>query len=137
MTFDRRSFLGGAAGLLGSLLLLPIQGLHAAGRRLGISLGKAPELNTVGGSAILAVKGKAILFVRDTETSVKAFDPTCSHQKCQVAYKKELNCIECSCHGSRFGLDGAVRTGPATHDLTTYPAALDAANGRVIVTVEE
>jgi len=137
MAFDRRSFLGGVLAVAGAMVLLPVRGVQAAVKKLGISLEKVPDLKTVGGSAILAVKGRSILFVRDTETTVRALDPVCSHQKCQVAYRKDGNRIECSCHGSRFGLDGSVQTGPATANLTTYPAELDAANGRIIVSVEE
>lgn len=137
MGFGRRSFLGGALTALGAVVLLPARGARAASKKLGISFDKAPALKTVGGSVVLAVKGKNILFIRDGEASVKAVDPTCTHQNCQVAYQKDGNRIECSCHGSKFGVDGSVQTGPATVPLRTFPAEVDATNGRVIVTVEE
>jgi Rieske Fe-S protein len=137
MVFGRRSFLGASLAALGAALLFPVRGLQAAAKKLGIGLDKAPDLKSVGGSAILKVKGRDILFVRDSETTVKAFDPICSHKKCQVGYKKDSNRIECECHGSKFTLDGVVLNGPATVNLTTLPATLDAANGRIIVTVEE
>ena len=45
-----------------------------------------------------------------------AFDAACPHQGCNVGSVEGAE-IVCPCHGSRFGLDGAVLTGPATSGL--------------------
>jgi glycine/D-amino acid oxidase-like deaminating enzyme/nitrite reductase/ring-hydroxylating ferredoxin subunit len=46
-----------------------------------------------------------------------AVSPTCTHMGCLVSFNKAEKAWECPCHGSRFGLDGAVLQGPATRPL--------------------
>jgi glycine/D-amino acid oxidase-like deaminating enzyme/nitrite reductase/ring-hydroxylating ferredoxin subunit len=54
----------------------------------------------------------------DEEGDVHAVSPTCTHMGCLVAFNRVEKAWECPCHGSRFGLDGAVLQGPATRPLT-------------------
>jgi Rieske Fe-S protein len=49
--------------------------------------------------------------------TVHAVSPTCTHQGCLVMFNDAEKAWECPCHGSRFGLDGAVLQGPATRPL--------------------
>ena len=92
------------------------------------------KLKQVGGSTILKIKGEPILFVRDSETSVRAIHSVCTHQKCTVGYNPKAGRIECGCHKSAFGLDGKVLDGPAPRPLATYPA--DLKGDRVVVSVD-
>ncbi|WP_240359857.1 ubiquinol-cytochrome c reductase iron-sulfur subunit [Pyxidicoccus trucidator] len=46
----------------------------------------------------------------------------CTHGDCAVGWKPADGVLECPCHGSRFGQDGRVLTGPATRPLTAFPA---------------
>ena len=73
---------------------------------------------------ILKIKGKDILFIRDTETTVRALDPTCTHKGCIVAFNKAANRIECPCHHSAFDMEGRVLAGPARRGLKNYDAEL-------------
>ena len=129
---NRREFMGIltlATGLFSLLKSVPAQA-----KKLAIPLAKAERLKTVGASAVLEVKDRTVLFVRDTETTIRALDPICTHKKCTVAYSKSDNRIECPCHGSAFGLDGKVLKGPATQPLKVYEAALS--GDRIVLTIE-
>jgi Rieske Fe-S protein len=46
-----------------------------------------------------------------------AVSPSCTHMGCLVSFNGAERAWECPCHGSRFGLDGAVLQGPATRPL--------------------
>lgn len=46
-----------------------------------------------------------------------AVSPTCTHMGCLVGFNEVERSWDCPCHGSRFGLDGAVLEGPAVKPL--------------------
>jgi Rieske Fe-S protein len=48
---------------------------------------------------------------------------TCTHAGCKVSEVVDGE-IVCPCHGSRFRLDGAVATGPATRPLAAAPVTV-------------
>jgi glycine/D-amino acid oxidase-like deaminating enzyme/nitrite reductase/ring-hydroxylating ferredoxin subunit len=50
-----------------------------------------------------------------------AVSPTCTHMGCLVSFNGAEEAWECPCHGSRFGLDGAVLQGPAVKPLRRRP----------------
>jgi Rieske Fe-S protein len=52
----------------------------------------------------------------------KGFVARCTHAGCALAIKD--GGIECPCHGSKFGLDGAVTRGPATEPLKARPVTV-------------
>lgn len=54
---------------------------------------------------------------RDETGVVTALSARCSHLGCTVAFNDDEQSWDCPCHGSRFGLDGRVLTGPATRPL--------------------
>lgn len=53
----------------------------------------------------------------DEQGTRHAVSPTCTHMGCLVSFNSVEKAWECPCHGSRFGLDGAVLNGPATTPL--------------------
>ncbi|HJX62462.1 MAG TPA: Rieske (2Fe-2S) protein [Polyangia bacterium] len=132
-SFGRRPFLLGSGLSLGALLALPSVAARAAGSKVAIPLAKLEMLKSVGGSISIKVKDKLLLLVRDSASSVRAFNPICTHRQCVVAFNAGDNKIKCPCHGSQFDLDGHVLHGPASRALETYPAEL--ANEQVIVTL--
>ncbi len=132
---DRRSFLKTVSAGTAALLLLPSRLARPATKQVGFKLDKAEKLKAVGGSTVLAIKGHDILFIRTGETEVRAFNPECTHQHCQVKYNPSTLHVECTCHGSAFDMTGKVLGGPAPAPLQVYPATL--ADDKVIVTVEE
>ena len=129
----RRFLLGAGLGGLGTLLARPAVVARAEGGKVAIPLAKLEMLKSVGGSIALKVKGKLLLLVRDSSTSVRAFNPVCTHRQCVVAFSAGDNKIKCPCHGSQFDLDGHVVHGPASRPLECYPAVL--ADDQVIVTL--
>ena len=128
---NRREFIRGLALATGGLALLSSSSAFAG--KLAIPLDKAEKLKTVGGSAVLKVKDMTILFVRDSETSIRALDPVCTHLQCIVAYNQQAKRIECPCHGSKFDLEGKVTHGPASKPLKTYEASIS--GDRILVEV--
>ncbi|MDD5011643.1 MAG: Rieske (2Fe-2S) protein [Phycisphaerae bacterium] len=106
----------------------------AEGKKVAFSLEKAEKLKTVDGWTILKIKENEILFIRDTETSVRALSADCTHQKCKLSYNPEKKLIECPCHQSTFDLDGKPLSGPAKEPLKKYEAKLE--GDKVIVTLE-
>jgi Rieske Fe-S protein len=119
--------------VVGALVMPLNQKANAA--TIALPLEKVKPLQALGGSAILAIKGKEVLFVRDSETTVRALDPVCSHKGCKVAYNSTAKRIECPCHRSAFDLDGKVIEGPASKDLKNYKGQLK--DQKILFTLDE
>lgn len=68
----------------------------------------------VGSAAIFADQG--VVVTQASAGSFAAFSVLCPHQGCNVGSVEGAE-IVCPCHNSRFGLDGAVLTGPAQSGL--------------------
>ncbi|GAA2620177.1 FAD-dependent oxidoreductase [Actinomadura fulvescens] len=62
---------------------------------------------------------------RDAEGRLTAVSAVCTHLGCLVAFNDAEQTWDCPCHGSRFGVDGSVRHGPATRPLK--PVEIDQA----------
>lgn len=132
----RREFLkglaiGAAAGVTATLL--PVR--QALAKKVAVGLDKAEALKTVGQGTLLRLKDRQVLVVRDSETTVKALHPVCTHQECIVQWDAAAKKVRCPCHASGFGLDGTVLEGPAPRPLKTIPAQLD--GDRVILTLDD
>jgi Rieske Fe-S protein len=130
---NRRGFLRTAVAAVAAFLLMPVRKAYA--KKLAIGLDKADALKTVGGSIVLKVKDRSILFVRDSDTTVKGFDPVCPHQNCTIGWDAKAGCLKCPCHASNFAPDGKVLSGPAPRPLKTYDCSLD--DQRIIVSVDD
>ncbi|MFD3747521.1 ubiquinol-cytochrome c reductase iron-sulfur subunit [Nocardia sp. NPDC058633] len=74
----------------------------------------------VGGGVIV---GDTVL-TQPTAGTFVGLSSTCTHAGCKVATVAE-GTINCPCHGSRFGLDGAVRGGPASEPLAAKPVRVE------------
>lgn len=129
---SRRGFLGLLAGVGAALLFWP-KALHA--KKVGMSLAKIEALQKVGGSTTLKVKEQKILFIRDSETTIKGIDPNCTHKKCTVKFTSNDGQLHCPCHKSAFSLAGEVLGGPAPKPLGTFPVQLN--GDQIIVTLPD
>jgi len=77
----------------------------------GIPLADLP----VGGGTVFAERD--LVVTRLSETEVRAFSATCTHQGCAVGSVADGE-IVCPCHGSTFSVeDGRPLAGPATQPL--------------------
>lgn len=124
--------------VLGGGMLLALAGPwrpQAHAKKVALALSQAEALKEVGKAASLTIKGFPILLVRDTETSVRAFNSTCTHKKCKVYWKEDAQKIQCKCHKSAFDLEGNVLGGPATKPLQMYTAALQ--EDRIVLTLPD
>ncbi|MCX2930546.1 Rieske (2Fe-2S) protein [Mycobacterium sp. CVI_P3] len=59
----------------------------------------------------------------------EGFVARCTHAGCKLPSVTGAT-LDCPCHGSRFGLDGAVLRGPAMAPLT--PVAVKVAGGEIV-----
>jgi cytochrome b6-f complex iron-sulfur subunit len=130
---SRRTFIKTVFVALGAGATILKSGIASA-KKEALKLDKVPALQKVGGSAKVKLAGKEILFIRDTDTSVRAIHPVCTHRGCPVTFSSKESKIVCECHDSVFKLDGKVLKGPAVNPLKVYPAKLD--NGSIVVTVD-
>jgi Rieske Fe-S protein len=69
----------------------------------------------VGGGKIISAAG--VVVTQPTAGTFRAFDSTCTHQRCPVAGVSG-GTINCDCHFSKFSInDGSVVSPPATEPL--------------------
>jgi Rieske Fe-S protein len=54
---------------------------------------------------------------RDDNGTLHVLSARCTHLGCTVAWNDAERSWDCPCHGSRFGVDGAVLHGPAVEPL--------------------
>lgn len=92
----------------------------STGNIIDLFLNWYPELYKTGGAVELQLTGteSSIIVVRTAIDRFTAVSPVCQHQGCKVAFKENL--FKCPCHGSRYGLDGALIAGPAEKPLVSY-----------------
>lgn len=124
--------------VLGGGMVLALAGpwrAQARAKKVALGLAQAEALKEVGKAASLTIKGLPILLVRDTETTVRAFNSTCTHKKCKVYWKEDTQKVQCKCHKSAFDLEGNVLGGPATKPLQMYPADLQ--TDRIVITLPD
>jgi Rieske Fe-S protein len=93
----------------------------------GEVLGVAADV-PVGGGVVF--KERKIVVTQAAAGQFKGFSAVCTHQGCVVAEVKD-GTINCDCHGSKFGLDGSVTTGPATKPLPAEQVTVNA-NGELV-----
>ena len=124
LTLRREFFLRLIRWATGILILFRARWSRAATQPLLLPLSRIPDLARVGGGAIIKLKGKFILLIRKDENTIRALNPACRHQQCQVLYQPDWKEIRCKCHGSKYDLDGKVINPPAKLDLERYAAVI-------------
>jgi glycine/D-amino acid oxidase-like deaminating enzyme/nitrite reductase/ring-hydroxylating ferredoxin subunit len=70
-----------------------------------------------GSGAVLRIGGDAQAVYRDPNGNLYAYQGSCTHLGCPLEYNEAEKSFDCACHGSRFGVDGQILTGPAKKPL--------------------
>jgi Rieske Fe-S protein len=107
------------------------------GGMMTLTVAQYPALANVGGSIVGRPTGSAnaVALVRTNATTIAALSAVCTHLGCTVAYadgNTMTSCgpvagggFWCSCHCSKFALDGTVLVGPASQPLKKYASTFD------------
>jgi glycine/D-amino acid oxidase-like deaminating enzyme/nitrite reductase/ring-hydroxylating ferredoxin subunit len=74
-----------------------------------------------GEATIVKLNGERTAVFRDERGHFHAVSAVCTHMGCVLGWNSVDRTWDCSCHGSRFALDGAVLHGPATTGLKRLP----------------
>lgn len=118
---QRRRFLKVMGGSVAALVTLPAASVLAQAKGVKLSLGTdaLKPLRKVGGAVVADIPSHKLklLLIRDSETSVRAVQPMCTHKKSRLAYNVKVCKIECTetgpNHNSVFNLDGVALSGAA------------------------
>lgn len=70
-----------------------------------------------GEADVVRIDGEPTAVHRDAAGDLHAISAVCTHLKCLVQWNDAEGTWDCPCHGSRFGVDGDLITGPAVEDL--------------------
>ncbi|GAA3015619.1 FAD-dependent oxidoreductase [Streptomyces fulvorobeus] len=90
---------------------------HFAGDRLKVTHVDSVVDIAPGTGAVVRLNGRRCAVYRDQDGTPRAVSARCTHLGCLVAFNEAETSWECPCHGSRFGVDGAVLQGPAVRPL--------------------
>lgn len=93
----------------------------------GSALAKVSDVPVGGGVIVNSPRGM-VLLVQPTAGTIKAYDPTCTHQGTTVG-TPQSGVMTCPNHGSQYNaVDGSVKKGPAARSLATIQVKVDGAN---------
>jgi glycine/D-amino acid oxidase-like deaminating enzyme/nitrite reductase/ring-hydroxylating ferredoxin subunit len=70
-----------------------------------------------GEGAVMRVHGDVQAVYRNEGGKLFAYQGSCTHLGCPLEYNAAEKSFDCRCHGSRFGVDGQVLSGPAKKPL--------------------
>jgi menaquinol-cytochrome c reductase iron-sulfur subunit len=72
-----------------------------------------------------ALQRRTIFLVKTGESEVAAFDATCTHLGCLVAWDPQGQVFKCPCHGGIYDRPGAVMEGPPPEPLIKVATRVD------------
>ena len=110
MEGKRRNVLKGILGASVAFVTAPI--VYAIGRFVshvgdtkseGSATLSAAELSP---SKLLKVGDEPVIVLKEKDGDIRAFTATCTHLKCIVSYRPELNGFYCKCHKGRYDENG-------------------------------
>lgn len=91
--------------------------MHLVSDRLHPPEAKSPVDIRPGEGKTIRQGGERLAMYRDPAGALHAVSSVCTHLGCLVKFNNAEKTWDCPCHGSRFGIDGAVIDGPATRPL--------------------
>ncbi len=99
-----------------------------------VAIGSSSPLAAVGSVGIIVYSSGAILIDHPSTNVYNAFTSICPHQGCTVSnFDSGSNQFVCTCHGSRFDLNGRVVQGPSPSSLQQFQTQF--ANNQLIITL--
>jgi Rieske Fe-S protein len=133
MSLSRRHFLAGACACAGAALVScapnPARSFDAGADR---SLPLPEELRNPGGQAKVRLPGDGgTVLVWRTDIGFGAVSLRCPHCGGEIVYDAPAALLHCPM-GSKFKLDGTVRSGPARKPLRAYLADLQGERLRIL-----
>lgn len=69
---------------------------------------------------VVKYEGDTLAVYKDATGKSHILESDCTHLYCTVKWNQEEKSWDCPCHGSRFGVDGTVLTGPAVKALKKF-----------------
>jgi Rieske Fe-S protein len=105
--------------------------MHLVSDRLHPPDAKSPAEIRPGEGKTIRLRGERLAVYRDAQGSLHAVSSVCTHLGCLVKFNNAEKTWDCPCHGSRFGVDGAVLDGPATRPLAKKLLATRHASGTI------
>ncbi|UJP64276.1 QcrA and Rieske domain-containing protein [Mongoliitalea daihaiensis] len=101
----------------------PGQGVQFENNVLTIDLSQVSGLANAGGW-VLANQAR-VLVANVGGNQFSALTSVCTHSGCDRNWSFANSVFTCSCHNSRFNVDGSVINGPATRPLQSFPVSRD------------
>lgn len=126
----RRGFLGAGVAVAGGLVLGIAASFRdrkparapAAAASPPVELVAAADVPVGGGKQVTDTQsGDPAWVLQLRQGSFTAYDAVCPHQGCTVEFVSPTAGFACPCHGSRFGANGQLLSGPAPHGLAPIP----------------
>lgn len=105
--------------------------MHLVSDRLHPPDVKSADEIRPGDGKTLRLGGERLAVYRDPKGSLHAVSSVCTHLGCLVKFNNAEKTWDCPCHGSRFGVDGAVLDGPATRPLAKKALDVRHASGTI------
>lgn len=93
-------------------------------------LGTAAELPDLDAPPVNHPAGR--FFLVRTDAGVAALYKVCTHLSCLLTWDDQANAFVCPCHGSQFGRDGELLSGPASRGLDQFVIQLVGTGGQVV-----
>jgi cytochrome b6-f complex iron-sulfur subunit len=98
-------------------------GITVANNLVTIDLDKVSALNSAGGW--LLITQASLLVVNTGSNNFNALTSVCTHSGCDRNWAFGNNVFTCTCHNSRFSINGNLLSGPASGDLRSFATALN------------
>lgn len=101
---------------------------------LTVNIDPNSALAKTGNAAIIDYSKGTLLVDHPSDTTYNVLSSVCTHQQCTIdSFDSGSQQFVCYCHGSRFGVDGSVKQGPAISALAKHQSQF--VNNQLIITL--
>ncbi|MEO8399627.1 MAG: Rieske (2Fe-2S) protein [Ignavibacteriaceae bacterium] len=122
------------ASVIGSSTSLPNVQATEANNKITINIDSASPLAAVGNAVLVNFQSGSVLVDHLSSETYNALSSICTHQDCLITnFDSASNEFVCTCHGSRFDINGKVTQGPANSSLQKYSTQF--VNNQLIINI--